>query len=164
MKKGFEIVRPVLEAFRGLPQRLADLFGKADDWYRSHGYDIKKNDALANGNLSAVDHFLRMADEYEAAAPGAGQMLGDTLAAELRVRYSSAPAPTDDRQIRHSLNTEFFEAMRELDKKDLSEQSELELSKTDAELSHIEKAIADARAHVRAELRKKQTKQNGEHN
>jgi len=157
-KKGYEIIKPVLEKFHGLPVRLANLFGKSDDWYRSHGYPLRADDALSNGSLSAVDHFLRMVDEYEAARPGAGTYLGEVLAAELRARFLDHPPTCDDRQIRQSLNTEFFEALRELDKKDLQNQTELELAKTDKELSEIEKAIGDARAHVRAELRKKQIK------
>jgi hypothetical protein len=57
-----------------------------------------------------------------------------------------------------NLTTEFYQAMREIDKADLSEQSELQLATTDKELSEIEKAIGEARAHVRAEWRLKQSK------
>jgi ADP-dependent phosphofructokinase/glucokinase len=156
MQKGHEIVKKVLDKFPALSEELHRLFKKSAVWYRSHGYPLRKDDPLQNGNLSAVDHLLRMADEYEAAMPGAGQELGEQLAAEFKARYRCRNQPCDDRAIRLNLTTEFYQAMREIDKADLSEQSELQLARTDKELSEIEKAIGDARAHVRAEWRAKQ--------
>ena len=154
MKKGYQIVKKIFDRFPALPVKLSNLFGKSDTWHRSHGYELKKDNPLANGNLSAVDYILRMVDEYEAAAPGAGKMLADELAAEFRVRFTPIDiAPLPDRDLRRGLNKEFFEAMDELEKSDISQKSEIELAKTDAELSQIEAKIGDARAHVRAQMR-----------
>lgn len=155
MKKGYEIIKPVLDRFTGLPVRLSELFGKSAVWYRSHGYALRRDDAMANGNLSAVDHLLKFADEYEAAVPGAGFMLGELIASEFRARYNAGRAEAEevsDRQMRLGLHKEFFEAMRELETSDLAEKSEFQLLKTDKELAEIETAVADARARVRAQM------------
>jgi hypothetical protein len=90
MQKGHALVKRVFDKFPALPERLHRLFSNSATWYRSHGYPLKKDDPLQNGNLSAVDHLLRMADEYEAAMPGAGQFLGEQLAAEIRLATTAA--------------------------------------------------------------------------
>lgn len=155
-KKGFEIVKPVLEKFKGLPERLANLFGKSAVWYRSHGYALRKDDPLSNGSLSAVDHLLKMADEYEAAAPGAGRLLGELLSAELRARYGEQFCGCDERAIRLALNKEYFEALQQFDKNDLSDQSAIELAAVESEFAQIETVIADVIARVRKERRLRQ--------
>lgn len=159
MKKGYQIVKPVLEKFRGLPERLHRLFGKSDDYYRSQGYPTRKMDAIHNGSLSAVDHLLRMADEYEAAAPGAGKLLGELLSTELSARFVPEPdGACDDRVLRRNLYTEFFDALNELDKKDLSDQSVIELARTESELAQVETVIGYAISNVRAEIKRKGAK------
>ena len=155
MQKGYQIVRKVLERFNALPGKLSNLFDKSETWYRSHGYELRRDNPLANGNLSAVDQILRMADEYEAAKPGAGKMLAEELHCEMRARYGAECEAPSDRQIRRNLNKEFFEAVEELDKSDLKDKSEFELRKVDDEFAHIESAIIHARAHIRAEWRQK---------
>jgi hypothetical protein len=157
VKKAYELIKPVLERFPGLPESLHRLFKKSAVWYRSHGYELRNDNPLSNGNPSALDHLFEMADQYEAAAPGAGKALLENIGVEGRVRYAPEPLSCDDRELRRSLNKEFYEALEELDKKDLSDQSPLELVRTEAELAQIETVIAYAIAHVRAEMKRKQS-------
>jgi hypothetical protein len=158
VKKGHELVKTILDNFHGLPEKLHRLFKKSAVWYRSHGYELRQDNPLSNGNLSAVDHLFELADQYEAAAPGAGKMLLDLIGVEARVRYSQELENCDDRALRRSLNKEFFEAIEELDKKDLSDQSLLELARTESELAQIETVVGYAIAHVRTEIKRKQGK------
>lgn len=158
MKKGFELIKPILDSFPGIPESLHRLFKKSAVWYRSHGYELKADNPLSNGNLSAADHLLEMADQYEAAAPGAGRQLLEAIGSEGRNRYNAVPETCDDRALRRSLNKEFFEALEELDKKDLSDQSQFELAQTESELIQIQTVIGYAIAHVRTEIKRKQGK------
>lgn len=155
--KGHELIKPVLDKFPGLPEKLAYLFGKSAVWWRSHGYELRRDNPLANGNLSPVDHVLTFLERYRAAEFEAGKQLAENLISELRARFHAACAgDVSDREIRHDLFTEFFEAVRELDKSDLKQQSILELGKTDSELADIEAAVGRARSAVRAEKRRKE--------
>lgn len=113
-KKGYELVKPVLEAFRGLPRRLEELFGKSEQLHRSYGYAPRSLDPLSNGNVSPVDHFLRMCDQYEAAAPGAGKMLGSLISMELRHRYEDAAPTRDEFELVAKLHKEASEAIQAL--------------------------------------------------
>lgn len=153
--KGYTLVKKVLEKYHALPGKLSNLFGKTDTWWRSHGYELTRDNPLSNGNLSPVDHVLKMVDQYDAAERGAGKMLAEGLAEELRARFAEATETLDDRAIRRHLNKEFYEAMDELEKSDLVEKSDLELAAADGELAQIETQIGYARAHVRAEQKKR---------
>ena len=75
MPHAYEIVHSVLEKHRGTAPRLADLTDKSEEIYRSHGREPRTQNAMANGNVSPVTHFMRYVRLYDAATPGAGQML-----------------------------------------------------------------------------------------
>lgn len=157
MKKGFELIKPVLEAFPGLPEKLTNLFGKGKTWWYSHGYPLKADDPLSNGNLSGIDHALRLCDQYEAAHIGAGKALSENLIAELRARFDETEyAEVSDREIRQKIFNEFFEAVRELDKNNLQDKTPLELGALESELYDIRKAIDDLISITRAEKRRKE--------
>lgn len=151
-KEGFELVKPVHEQFRGLPARLAQLFGKSPEWHRSHGYAPQTVDPLSNGNLSPVDHFLRMADQYEAAMPGAGRQLTELVTVELSQWFTEESQPTTDRDDRRSLIKEFTEAFDALERADVSEQTLNELRVTDSELGDLACVLERARSKVRVAL------------
>lgn len=154
--KGFEIVKLVLDHFPGLPEKLTNLFGKCKTWYYSHGYELKKDNPLSNGNESAVDRVLKMVDQYEAAAPGAGKMLAKLVAHELMHRFDVEEVELSDRELRRNLNAEFFEAVNELDKSNLADKTVLQLGCCESELSDIRTAVDAAISAVRAEKRRKE--------
>ena len=155
--KGFEIVKPVLDRFPGLPEKMTNLFGKCKTWYYSHGYELKKDNPLSNGNESAVDRVLQMVDQYQAATPGAGKMLAKNLAHELDHRFDDEEqVKLSDRELRRNLNAEFFEAVNELDKSNLADKTVLQLGCCESELSDIRTAVDAAIAAVRAEKRRKE--------
>lgn len=160
MKKGFEIVKPVLDAFPGIPERLSYLFGKNKSWYYSHGYALRRDDPMANGSLSPIDHALRMCDEYDTAAPGAGKALAENLIAELQSRFHARCAEISDREIRRSLNQEYFEAIDKLDESDLDEKSALELGALESEFSDIRRVVDSTISIIRAKKRRKEIGQN----
>ena len=77
------IVHSVLEAFRGLPAKLASITDKSASWYQSHGRVPKTVDPVANGNVSAVTHYMRYVRLFEMAEPGSGRMLNNRTHAAL---------------------------------------------------------------------------------
>lgn len=156
MKKGHELIKPVLDTFPGLPERLSNLFGKGKTWWYSHGYELRKDNPLANGNLSAVDHVLKMCDQYEAAMPGAGKALAENLIAELHSRFRADYPEMTDREIRRNLNHEFFEAIDKLDESDLDSKTVLELGALEAELGDIRRVVDDTISIIRAKKRRKE--------
>lgn len=156
MRKGFEIIKPVLDRFPGLPEKLNNLFGKGKTWWYSHGYASRKDDPNQNGNLSPVDHALHFIEQYKAIDSDAGKMLAENVIAELLSRFHIECAEKSDREFRQNLNEEFFEAMRQFDIADLKDQSPIELGKTESEFTDIRRVIDEFIAVVRAEKRRKE--------
>lgn len=84
-----QIIRTVFDAFRGLPAKLAAISDKSESWYQSHGRTPKTEDPTANGNVSAVTHYMRYARQFEVVEPGSGRMLNNRVHAALDQEFST---------------------------------------------------------------------------
>lgn len=88
MLQGFEIVHQVHDAFRGLAGKLSRITGKSDVWWRSHGYEPRTSNPMANGNTSPAADYIAYCELLQAAEPGAGSMLNHRVHSELSLRFS----------------------------------------------------------------------------
>lgn len=151
----YEIVGQVQERFRGLPDKLARLFGKSDDWWRSHRYKPRKMSPDAGGSTSAADHYMEMAEQYEAACPGSGQMLSEYVYLELKQRFDDTAPISTQKDIRRSVIKQCTDVALALDEKAMHEATEADLDRWETEVGEADDAISSARARIRAERRKR---------
>lgn len=121
----YEIVHHVQEAHRGLCTRISERSRKNKSVYTAHAAEPFTMNAESYGKPSPADHFVDYCSEYEAAKPGAGLMLSEMIAAELRSRFTSEEADDEcangtQRSLRRGLLKEFAEALDALDRADFA--------------------------------------------
>lgn len=117
----YEIVKAVQEKFRGLSTRLAERTRKSKVWWGSHGLEPRSLNPDSGGNPSAVDDYFDYCELYEATAPGAGLMLSEMVAAEIRHRFTLTEGEICQRSMRTDTLKEATEALIALDKCDFDE-------------------------------------------
>lgn len=151
MPKAYEIIHTVFEAYRGLPERLATLTGKASQLYRSHGYEPKTDNPMAGGIPSPTTHFIQQCELYEAAKPGAGQMLVNRVHAELCQRFAEHDLTrVTDRDIECEVIDQNHDVQKWLASKDIDTASRNELICFERECDEAIEAIHAAKARARA--------------
>ncbi len=158
-----QIVHDVQEAFRGLAAKLSAITDKTASWYQSHGRTPKTEDALANGNVSPVTHYMRYARQYEAAEPGSGRMLSNRVFAALDMEF----AEKDLRDVTQShlhvdVIDEVGDVQRWLAKFDLHNATRNELLGFERECNEANDAICAARARARVRLRELELERSAE--
>ncbi len=92
--KGWQIVAPILDRFRGLPARLAGMSEKSAEWYSSHGRESRTDNPVSSGNISPVDHYMRFVRMYEGGKVGAGRALNNAVHRALESEIADADADT----------------------------------------------------------------------
>lgn len=90
-----QIVGQVHEAFPKVPDRLALLFGKTAELFRSHHREPKSRNPSQSGNTSPVTHYIEYVHRYEAAVPGAGRMLSNRVHASLTAEFDDEDILTE---------------------------------------------------------------------
>jgi hypothetical protein len=88
MLEPYRIVHSIMDAYRGLPEKLARITALSAEWYRSHGREPKTANPLAGGNVSPVTHYMRYCGLFEAGMPGAGRMLNNRVFAALDAEFA----------------------------------------------------------------------------
>lgn len=148
-----QIVKHVLAKFQGLPAKMSRLFGKSEEWWRSHGRTPQHLDEYGTGNISPAEMFISFAERYEAAAPGAGQLLNDMVYAELRFRFAhSTKQPRRQNCIRRGLTKEASELVMALDEKEIREATVDDLRRWDIEASELISETYSAQEFIRQEI------------
>ena len=150
MKTAFEIVRSVFAHHKGLPDRLAGMTGKSDEWYRSHGREPKTRNPFASGNASPVTAYMEYCLLYEGGSRGAGAALNNRVHAALSGEF----AETDMFEVSQAdLETEVLDQNCDVHKwlaqHDLEKAGSLELEDFDRELGEAMEALLGARARTR---------------
>lgn len=117
----YEIIRQVQDANRGICERIAERTLKAKQWWNSHAHELSSLNPLSHGKKSPADHYVDYCQLYEDAAPGAGLMLSELIADELRSRFTLTNPVLSQRQIRQDVLKEATEALHALDDIDFEE-------------------------------------------
>lgn len=154
MTNAFTIVHSVLDRFRGLPVKLSMLTGKSQQWFTSHGAEPKTQNPLSSGNVSAVDHYMIFARQYEAGATGAGRMLNRRVAEALEAEFSEREYNiTHQPQIEADVLQETCDVSIWLAKFDVDKAERRDLVQFIDECKQAEDAIATARSSAQVRLR-----------
>lgn len=160
MIEAFELINQVQDRFRGLPEKLHRLFGKSDDWWRSHRYKPRRLSADANGNTSEADSYIQFIEKYEAAQPHAGQYLNELVYQELKLRFD-AEAATSQRTAANGMILQCSQAAAAINEREAADASINDLNRWDTELGEAADSIATARSVVRAERIRRKLSVNG---
>lgn len=149
-----EIVHTVLEAFRGLPAKLASITDKSASWYQSHGRTPKTDDPVANGNCSAVTHYMRFARLYETAEPGSGRMLSNRVYAALDAEFAARDLLDSSQSELHiDVIDETCDVEKWLARFDLENASRKDLLEFETECDEAIEAVLNAKSKARARIR-----------
>lgn len=147
-KQGFELVKPAQDAHPGITYRLGDISGKSHQSFRAHGYESRTINPLSHGDKSPVDHLLQYVDQYEAAAPGAGKMLGSLIGVELRHRYETNALIGNDMDFAVWFHKEMSEGVSAM-LAELNKMTANQLVVAERELREAEEAINEGLRRVR---------------
>lgn len=156
----FEIINRVFTEFRGLPVRMAELFGNTPEWYSSWGRTPKMLDEYGTGNKSFLDHFFLGFDKFVAASRPAAQLLKLQIVAEMDRRiYETYGETPSQQQLRRELLKEALEAVQALDECDFEHATGDDLSRWDIEMGQLIDKATEARRAVGIEMERR-TKRN----
>jgi hypothetical protein len=161
MKRPYEIIAEVFDAYRGLPVKLSRMNGKSEQWYRSHGYEPRTDNPTSNGNKSEVEGFVAQCEQYEAAMPGAGRMLIDRIHAEVNLRFTEAEL-TDitQKELNGELLKESFDVLDCFNKYDFKSVTTGELASFEDEVSQLRDKADEVFARLRSIKIQKQSERN----
>lgn len=150
MLKAYEIIYSVLEAYSGLPGKLARMTGKTDTWHRSHGYEPRTSNPLSNGNKSAVDDYMAFCERYEAVERGSGRMLSSRVFAELDSRFAENDFTEDSQRDLHvGIETETCDVRKWLASFDVENASRNDLMNFEQQCDEAVEAIYKAKGRAR---------------
>lgn len=159
MTNSWDLVRSVLDKFRGLPVKLSGMTDKCEETYRSHGREPKTSNPIANGNVSPVTHYLRYVRLYEAADPGAGQMLSNRVFEALAAEFAENDLlDTSQPEIEVEIINETCDVEKWLSRYDLKAASRPELLEFDRECDEAIDTIMRAKGTARATLKLREVK------
>ncbi len=159
MLEPFQIVHSVHDAFRGLAGKLHRITGKSEVWWRSHGYEPRSANPLANGNPSDVTDYMAYCELLQAAEPGAGRMLATRTHAELEMRFSELEE-TDQSDLHVDILEENCDVSRWLASKNFATATAGELSAFETECDESIEKILEAKSQARLEKRRRQLSRN----
>jgi hypothetical protein len=150
MRQAYELIHAVYDAHRGLPVELAKITGKGDTWHRSHGYEPRTENPLANGNKSAVHDYLTYVRQFEAADRGAGQLLNTLVHNLLAQEFAEKDLGSITQgEIHVEIEEETCDVRKWLAGKDLTTASRNELLGFEKECDEAVQAIMDAKSRAR---------------
>jgi hypothetical protein len=156
----YQLIHQIYEKFRGLPVRLAERHNLSAEWFRSHGYPPKTLDAYGNGNsCPEIENYLQKTEEFESAAPGAGQMLNQLVYAEIKRRLCVNAEDCSQRELRRIGLKEATEAITALDSVDFQEASNNDLTLMNKELFDLIEWANKAQFKVHNEMEKRSIQQ-----
>jgi len=131
----YQVIKRVLQAFRGLPERLSEITGLTADWYASHGRPPRSLNPQGTGNKwEAVEGFYEAVELYENGMKGAGVLLAEEIAADVRAHYGDPLTEYDDRQLVNNCIKEHSEAILKLNACDFKKMNLVQLQEARAEL------------------------------
>lgn len=130
-----QVIKRVLTAFRGLPERLHEITGQMADWFASHGRPPRTSfNPTASGNkCPPLEDFYEFIDLYETGMKGAGVMLAREVALDVEAHYGEI-VPYDERKLVNKCLTEHSEAMVELNSGEFNSMNLVQLQKARTEL------------------------------
>ena len=149
MTPAYEIVHIIQSSYRGLADKLARITGKSAVWWRSHGYEPRTSNPLANGNVSDAEKYITYLEQYEAAEPGAGRMLNNRIHAEMEMRFSEFDK-SDQSDIHVALVEETSDVQKWLASKNFANATANELKRFEEECDENIEAIYAAKSRARA--------------
>lgn len=152
----FEIVHHVQDKHRGLCARLSERARKSKSIFTAHAAEPFTMNADSYGKPSPADHFVDYCEEYEASAPGAGVMLSEMIAAEIRSRLTNTDLDFSQRAMRRDLMKEFGEAMDELDSCDFDDADIKQMKAMQIEVQEMVNKGSQVVSHILAIIRQKE--------
>jgi hypothetical protein len=160
MLQPFQIVHQVHDAFRGLAGKLSRITGKSEVWWRSHGYEPRTANPLANGNKSDVDEYVAYCELLEAAERGAGRLLNNRIYAELEMRFAENDSLTSQDALHVDILEENCDVNKWLASKDFSTATTADLAAFENECDEAIEAITAAKSQARIIKRRLQLSRN----
>lgn len=158
MFKPYKIVHAVHEKFRGLPEKLAGITTKSDDWHRSHGYEPKTENPAAYGNASDAAKFVTMCRQYESAIRGAGRLLSDRIHRALTTEFADGDLlDTDQIDLEVDVISESCDVQTWLARFDIDSANRASLLCFEDECDQAIDAVMRAKARARARRRSLET-------
>jgi hypothetical protein len=150
MAEAHQIIRQVLDTFKGLPVKLERITSKSAEWWRSHGREPKTQNPLQSGNPSEVTHYMKFARRYEAAEKGAGKMLVRRVGAELEMEFSESDCIESQSELHAGVLKESFDVLKCLGESDFKHLTNPELLAIEEEGAQLRDKASDFVSHVRA--------------
>jgi hypothetical protein len=156
MSRPFELVHSVFDAFKGLPDKLADINSHSAELYRSHGRRPKTEDPTANGNVSPVTHYMRYVAQFEAVEPGSGSMLNNRVHAELCQRFRKNDELSDQGMLHCGLIDEFGDVSKCLAQKTMEKASTPELRQLEVDCDEAAESAMEIKAQARLLIKQRE--------
>lgn len=152
----YEIIHKVQEANRGICTRLSERSRKSKQIYQAHAAEPFTLNAENYGKPSPADHYVDYCEEYEAAVPGAGLLLSEMIAAELRFRFTNTDMEFSQRTMRRDLVKEFSEALDALDQNDFEDADIRQMKAIQVEVQEMVNKGSQVVGHLIAIIRQKE--------
>ena len=149
----YQIVHSIFEQFKSLPKKLADMNGKSEEWYRSHGRESKTINPASSGNVSPVDHFMQYCRKFEGGIRGAGKALNSRVYAALEDEFAeNERLDIDHVEMEIGVIDETTDVQKWLARFDIKKASKLELMNFENQCNEAAEAIATARSQARVQI------------
>lgn len=157
MAEAHEIIHSVLEAFKGLPGKLARITDKTAELFSSHGREPKTKNPMQTGNVSPVTHYFLYCRQYEAAEKGAGAMLNHRVHAELEMEFiGEVDADCSQKELNAGVLKESFDVLDCLNKHDFQNLNDAQLAACEEEGAQLRDKASEYVSHVRTLRRLRQ--------
>jgi len=151
-----QIIKKVLEKYRGLAARLAEITELSAEWWSSHGRVPRSINPMSSGNkLAQVEDYYQLIALYETAAKGAGVMLSEEIAADIRFKYLPQDSG-DEQSLKRSILREATEVVLEMDSCDFDTCDLMKLRAIESEIADLATVASLAWGKIKSEIRLKE--------